>query len=80
MDTRFKHITYGTKKSSNTYMKSYPLSFKKYFFAIFKSFVKVGKGHRRIKNTPPTFIIPSGKKCTMHAYDCPVGCKYITLN
>lgn len=66
-EEKFPHITYGTKKDSDTFKKSYPTSFKKHFFYLVKSFVKVrGKGVKRLRNVPPTFIIPGGKRCHIH--------------
>jgi hypothetical protein len=35
---------------------------------------------RRLKNAPTTFIIPGGKRCTMHDFGCPEDCQYATLN
>ena len=35
MKQHFRHITYGTKKDSETYKKSFPVSFKRYFFYLF---------------------------------------------
>jgi hypothetical protein len=63
---RFPHMTYGTKKDSETYKKSFPMTFKRYFFKLLKSFVRTDKGLRRLKYAPPTFIIPGGKRCTIH--------------
>ena len=71
---KFPHLTYGTKKNSETYKKSYPLEFKRYFFQIVKSFVKTEKGLKKLRYAPATFIIPGGKRCTMHQYECPADC------
>ena len=80
-EEKYPHITYGTKKDSETFKKSYPNSFKKSFFQIVKSFVRVrGKGLKRLRNAPPTFILPGGKRCHMHQYTCPEDCQYTTLN
>ena len=73
-------MTYGTKKNSETYKKSFPLSFKKYFFYLAKSFVKEGRGLKRLRNPAPAFIIPPGKRCTLHEVGCPENCMYSTLN
>lgn len=78
---RFPHITYGTKKSSETYKKSYPTSFKRYFFKLMKSFIKTDRGLKRLKHAPPTFIIAPGKKCVIHELiDCPEDCQFATHN
>lgn len=71
---RFPHITYGTKKNSETYKKSFPTTFKRYFFKLVKSFIKTSKGIKRLRNPPPTFIVPGGKRCTMHEKGCPNDC------
>ena len=72
---RFPHLTYGTKKDSETYKKSFPNEFKRYFFQIVKSFVKTEKGGlKKLRYAPATFIIPGGKRCTMHQYECPIDC------
>ena len=63
---KFPHITYGLTENSETLKKSYPTSFKRYFFKLIRSFVKTEKGIKRLKNAPPTFIIPGGKRCTIH--------------
>lgn len=64
---RFPHLTYGTKKNSETYKKSFPTTFKRYFFKVTKSFVKTkGGGMKRLKNVPTMFIMPGGKRCTIH--------------
>jgi len=36
--TRFPHITYGQDPNSATFKKSYPLTFKNYFFRLVKSY------------------------------------------
>ena len=71
---RFPHMIYGTKPDSNTAKNSYPVSFKRYFFKMSKSFIKTDKGMRRLKNPPTTFIIPGGKRCTLHEFGCPEDC------
>jgi len=42
--SRFPNVTYGTKKNSETYKKSVPSSFKRYFFKLVRSFVRTKKG------------------------------------
>lgn len=37
---RFPHITFGTSKKSETYKKSFPITFKIYFFRVTKSYFK----------------------------------------
>lgn len=78
---RFPHVTYGTKKNSETFKKSFPLSFKNYFFHLVKSHFKQNKGTKRLKYPPPTFIISGGKRCIIHeGYACPEECNYATFN
>lgn len=79
--TRFPHITYGTNVKSETYKKSYPLTFKNYFFKIVKGYFKQKKGLKRMKNPAPTFIISAGKRCILHTdYTCPEDCRYASFN
>jgi hypothetical protein len=64
---RFPHLTYGTKKDSETYKKSFPTTFKRYFFRMAKSFVRTKTGGlKRLKNVPTMFMMPGGKRCTIH--------------
>jgi len=63
---RFPHVTYGTKKDSETFKKSYPQSFKTYFFHLVKSHFKQQRGIKRMRNPAPTFIIAGGKRCIIH--------------
>ena len=81
VDKRFPFHAYGMKKDSETYKKSYPSSFKKYFFSIVKQFVKTQRGQmKRVRHAPPTFILPGGRKCHFHDFGCPEDCKFVTLN
>lgn len=78
---RFPHITYGTNKESETYKKSYPQSFKIYFFRLVKGYFMHQRGLKRIKNPAPTFILSGGKRCLIHIQiSCPEDCKYATFN
>lgn len=81
INKRFPFHAYGQDKKSDTYKKSYPSSFKKYFFGLVKSFVKSKRGqYKRVKNAPPTFILAGGRKCHIHEFGCPEGCQFVTLN
>lgn len=85
----FRMLTYGMDEKSETFKKSFPSSFKRYFFRLVKSMTDK-KGQRltrqqvkqRARWMPPTFIIPSGKyRCTLHKISCPSNpCPYATLN
>jgi hypothetical protein len=78
---RFPHVNYGTKKDSETYKKSYPHSFKNYFFQLVKSHFKQKKGIKRIRNPASTFILAAGKRCIYHEnMACPEGCPHATFN
>ena len=80
MNARFPHLTYGTKKNSETYKKSFPMTFKRYFFKLLKSLVRTEGGLKTRDNAPPAFMLPGGKRCTMHDFQCPEECAYATLN
>jgi hypothetical protein len=57
------------------------MTFKRYFFKLAKTFVRTRGGVlKRLKRVPMTFIIPGGKRCTIHHYTCPADCNYATLN
>ena len=57
------------------------MTFKRYFFKLAKSFVKTRGGVlKRLKRVPMTFILPGGKRCTLHLYTCPADCTYATQN
>jgi hypothetical protein len=45
-----------------------------------KSFVRTKRGYKRAKRPIPTFIIPSGKRCHFHQFQCPEDCNWVTLN
>ena len=78
---RFPHTSYGTKKGSETWKKSYPQSFKTYFFHLVKSYFKQKKGLKRMKNPAPTFLLSGGKRCIIHdGQACPQDCGYATFN
>lgn len=77
---RFPHLTYGMKEDSTSAKQSFPSTFKRYFFKLMRSFVKTDRGLKRLKLAPPTFIIPGGKRCTIHEFACPEDCEYATLN
>jgi len=77
---KFPHMTYGMKGDSQTFKKSFPMTFKRYFFKMLRSIVKTDRGLKRLKVAPPAFIIPGGQKCTIHDFTCPEDCTYTTLN
>jgi len=45
-----------------------------------KSYVRTKRGYQRAKRPIPTFIIPGGKRCHVHAFHCPEGCQLVTYN
>jgi hypothetical protein len=67
----FRMLSYGMKVDSETYKKSYPDSFVRYFFRFVKSIgakrgnkLNLAQVKRRIKSIPPAFIISAGiKRC-----------------
>ena len=45
-----------------------------------KSHVRVKGGLKRLKQPHVTFIVPPGRKCTMHTFQCPEDCQFATQN
>lgn len=79
--SRFPHVTYGTTPGSETYKKSFPSSFKIYFFRLIKSYFQQKKGLKRMRQPAPTFILGPGKRCLLHTeFACPADCTYATFN
>lgn len=62
--------------------RSYPASFKRYFFEIVKSFVKKKNEFRTKEKKLPFWAPPSNcNRCRLHiGVDCPIDCKFQTLN
>ena len=44
-DDRFPHTAYGQNKESATFKKSYPISYKNYFFKLVKNIIKAKTGN-----------------------------------
>jgi hypothetical protein len=81
----FPNYNYGSVKKASgasTFEKSYPLSFKLYFFQIVKNYLKTPNGLILLKSLPCHFWAPSSvSRCTIHvSMDCPPNCAYSTYN
>lgn len=80
----FPYKNYGAAKKKTgevTFSKSFPIEFKHYFFAVFKSLLKTPKGIIMLKSTPALIWAPPSKsKCTIHSDVCPPNCMFISLN
>ena len=55
-EERFPHTAYGQDKNSETFKKSYPASYKNYFFKLVKNIIKFKKGGRAIRTKPVSLI------------------------
>jgi hypothetical protein len=91
MKAHFRMISYGQDEESETFKKSYPASFQRYFFRFVKAIsnksgtrLNFNQIKRRFMKLPTAFLISAGvNKCTMHSQgDCPSGvdCPYVTMN
>ncbi|OMJ89668.1 hypothetical protein SteCoe_8120 [Stentor coeruleus] len=80
----FPYKNYGATRKPDgqlTFSKSFPISFKHYFFAAFKSLLKTPKGLMILKSMPALIWAPPSKnRCTIHYDVCPPDCMYVTLN
>lgn len=60
---RFPHISYGQDPESETFKKSYPSSFKRYFFKLVKNIIISKKtGQKKIPTNPPTLKMTVGAR------------------
>ena len=58
---RFPHLAYGQDPNSETFKKSFPLSFKRYFFKLVKSIILTAKGKVLCKR-PATLVMAVGAR------------------
>lgn len=80
----FPYRNYGATRKPDgqlTFSKSFPINFKHYFFAAFRSLLKTPKGLMILKSMPALIWAPPSKsRCTIHLDVCPPDCMYVTLN
>ena len=66
-DARFPHTAYGQNKESATFKKSYPISYKNYFFKLVKNIIKAKTGKRAIRRNPVSLLSTTGaRESTKH--------------
>lgn len=66
-DQRFPHTAYGQNKESATFKKSYPISYKNYFFKLVKNIIKSKTGKRAIRRNPVSLLSTVGaRESTKH--------------
>jgi hypothetical protein len=58
---RFPHLAYGQDPNSETFKKSFPASFKRYFFKLVKSIIQTAKGKTLCKR-PATLVMTVGAR------------------
>ena len=58
---RFPHVAYGQDKNSATYRKSFPLSYKRYFFKLVKNIIRNGK-KISINKRPVSMLMTTGAR------------------
>lgn len=58
---RFPHVAYGQDPESDTYKKSFPTSYKRYFFKLVKN-ITVKKGKTVIPKVAPSMILTVGNR------------------
>jgi len=60
---RFPHLAYGQDPNSETFKKSYPDSYKRYFFRLVKSIIVTGKkGNKKMLLQPPAIVMAVGAR------------------
>jgi hypothetical protein len=58
---RFPHIAYGQDPNSETFKKSYPSSFKRYFFKLVKNII-INKGNKVLCKRPAALVMTVGAR------------------
>lgn len=59
---RFPHLAYGQDPNSETFKKSFPSSFKRYFFKLVKSIILNSKGKAVLCKRPATLVMAVGAR------------------
>ena len=61
---RFPHITYGeaAEKNPKQVSKSFPLSYKRYFFKLVKNIISAGHGRATFAKVPPSLVMTVGAR------------------
>jgi len=59
---RFPHTAYGQDKNSETFKKSFPLSYKRYFFKLVKNIITGKTGKKSINKNPVSLLMTSGAR------------------
>jgi hypothetical protein len=59
---RFPHLTYGQDPKSETFKKSYPTSFKTYFFKLVKNIIISKKGKMTIPKVACNLVLNAGAR------------------
>lgn len=62
VNDRFPHISYGQDVNSETFKKSFPPSYKRYFFKLVKNIVRTKNGKLEILRNPPSLTMTSGTR------------------
>ena len=61
-EARFPHTAYGQDKNSDTFKKSYPISYKNYFFKLVKNIIKFKTGKRAVRTKPVSLLQTVGAR------------------
>lgn len=61
-EARFPHTAYGQDKNSETFKKSFPGSYKNYFFKLVKNIVTTKNGKKTVNRKPPSMLLSAGAK------------------
>ena len=59
---RFPHTAYGQNKESKTFKKSFPISYKNYFFKLVKNIIKAKTGKKAIRRNPVSLLSTAGAR------------------
>ena len=63
-EARFPHTSYGQDPESETFKKSFPLSYKRYFFRLVKNIIMGKSGKKTIIKSPPSLLMTIGARTT----------------
>lgn len=64
---RFPHTAYGQNRESETFKKSYPISYKNYFFKLVKNIIRAKTGKKAIRRNPVSLLSTAGaRESTKH--------------
>ena len=61
-EARFPHTAYGQDKNSETFKKSFPQSYKRYFFKLVKNVILTKAGKKKINRNYVAMVMTNGTR------------------